>query len=152
MAKISFSNNEPNRYELAVTGKEDLSNINDGDFFGYSVDAGMGCVCDYEAVKEYTDYENKLIEDEGRNCYNKYDDLFSELLEKSAEENPKYQSGYGDWLNWNIPNSDLNIILFTSGYGDGYYPSYFAYDDNNDICAFYTLFINLDSFELDNEK
>lgn len=143
MIKVSFSDNKPERYELAVSGEENLSEAEEGDFFGYPVDAGMGCVCDYEAAKKYLEYEKKLEEESGGNFDNRYDDLFADLLEDNAKKNPKYQSQYGDWLNWNIPESDLNIVLFSSGYGDGYYPSYFAYDKNDDICAFYTIFIDL---------
>lgn len=144
MIKVSFSDNIPKIYEIALTGGEDLSEIEEGDFFGYPVDAGMGCVCDYEAAEKYLDYENKLIKEMGGNFNNRYDDLFEDLLEANAEKNPKYQRKCGDWLNYNIDGSDLNIVMFTSGYGDGYYPSYFAYDENNEICAFYTLFIDLE--------
>ncbi|WP_157151399.1 DUF4241 domain-containing protein [Brachyspira sp. SAP_772] len=145
IAKISFSNNKPKRYELAVIGEEDLSEVEEGEFFGYPVDAGMGCFCDYDAAKKYFEYENKLKEEKGEDFDNRYDDLFSDLLEDNAKKNPKYQSKYGDWLNWNVGESDSNIVLFTSGYGDGYYPSYFAYDENDNICALYTLFIDLNS-------
>lgn len=147
IAKISFSDNEPKRYELAVTGEEDLSEVEEGEFFGYPVDAGMGCFCDYDAAKKYFEYEKKLEEESEGDFDNRYDDLFADLLEDNAKKNPKYQSEYGDWLNWNIDESDSNIVLFTSGYGDGYYPSYFAYDDNENICALYTIFIDLNDDE-----
>ena len=143
ISKISFSNNEPKRYELAVTGDEDLSEVEEGEFFGYPVDAGMGCFCDYDAAKKYFEYEKKLEDESDGDFDNRYDDLFADLLEDNAKKNPKYQSEYGDWLNWNVPESDSNIVLFTSGYGDGYYPSYFAYDENDNICALYTIFIDL---------
>ena len=145
ISKISFSNNEPKRYELAVTGEEDLSEVEEGEFFGYPVDAGMGCFCDYDAAKKYFEYEKKL--EVNGDFDNRYDDLFADLLEDNAKKNPKYQSEYGDWLNWNIPESVLNIVLFTSGYGDGYYPSYFAYEENDNICALYTIFIDLNDDE-----
>ncbi|KLI18925.1 hypothetical protein A9X84_07430 [Brachyspira hyodysenteriae] len=149
IAKISFSDKEPKRYELAVTGEEDLSEVEEGEFFGYPVDAGMGCFCDYDAATKYFEYENKLEEESGGDFDNRYDDLFSDLLEDNAKNNPKYQSEYGDWLNWNVPESDSNIVLFTSGYGDGYYPSYFAYDENDNICALYTIFIDLNDEDYD---
>ncbi|MDA0083876.1 DUF4241 domain-containing protein [Brachyspira hyodysenteriae] len=149
IAKISFSDKEPKRYELAVTGEEDLSEVEEGEFFGYPVDAGMGCFCDYDAAKKYFEYENKLEEESGGDFDNRYDDLFSDLLEDNAKNNPKYQSEYGDWLNWNVPESNSNIVLFTSGYGDGYYPSYFAYDENDNICALYTIFIDLNDEDYD---
>ncbi|KLI35668.1 DUF4241 domain-containing protein [Brachyspira hyodysenteriae] len=149
IAKISFSDKEPKRYELAVTGEEDLSEVEEGEFFGYPVDAGMSCFCDYDAATKYFEYENKLEEESGGDFDNRYDDLFSDLLEDNAKNNPKYQSEYGDWLNWNVPESDSNIVLFTSGYGDGYYPSYFAYDENDNICALYTIFIDLNDEDYD---
>ena len=152
ITKVSFSDKEPKSYELAVTGEEDLSEVEEGEFFGYPVDAGMGCVCDEETAKKYLAYEKELEKD-NEDFDNRYDDLFSDLLEENAEKYPKYQSEYGDWLNWNIPESDLNIVLFTSGYGDGYYPCYFAYDENNEICALYTVFIDLqDEFEEGEEE
>ncbi|MCZ9874186.1 DUF4241 domain-containing protein [Brachyspira hyodysenteriae] len=60
ISKISLSDNEPKRYELAVTGEEDLSQVEEGEFFGYPVDAGMGCFCDYDAAKNILNTKTNL--------------------------------------------------------------------------------------------
>lgn len=44
-----------------------------------------------------------------------------------------------DWCNFQIDSSH-NIIAFSSGLGDGVYPSYFGYDENNEICCLVTDF------------
>ena len=56
---------------------------------------------------------------------------------------PKYQREYGDWLNWNIPNTDRNVPIFASGWGDGAYPSYFGYDAEGNVCGVYIHFIDV---------
>ena len=55
-----------------------------------------------------------------------YNDLFCDLLEENAKAHPKYQGDCGDWLNWTVPDTDCNLPIFASGWGDGYYPVYFA--------------------------
>lgn len=142
IVKLQISDKAPKYYDLALTGVEELEHVEDGDFFGFPVDAGMACICDYNALTDFIKFEDKLIESKGDD-YNRYDDLFAGLLEDNAKKYPKYQSEYGDWLNFNIPESKYNIVLFQSGYGDGFYPSYFGYDDNDEICALYIVFIDL---------
>ena len=71
------------------------------------------------------------------------------MLEESYDKYPKYQREGGDWLNWSIPETELNIPIFASGWGDGVYPVYFGYDDNDEICGVYILFIDVtdDTFD-----
>ena len=65
---------------------------------------------------------------------NIYDDFFAEIFEKNAVENPLYQREEGDWINFRIPNTDLNIPMIQTGFGDGVYPVYFGYDKNKNLC------------------
>lgn len=59
---------------------------------------------------------------------------------------------YGDWANWIIPNTELNIPIFVSGWGDGVYPSYFGYDKNGELCGFYIHFIDIEREYSDEEE
>ena len=44
--KVEVSQEKPVRYELGMTGNEELdAALGDGDYFGFGVDAGMGCIC-----------------------------------------------------------------------------------------------------------
>lgn len=141
--KVEFNKNKPVVYELAVTGNEkEMDGAEEDEFYGFGVDAGMGCVADKKSQDEYSKYWKKL-EEEG-NADNPYDDIFEELLEESFKKFPKYQRDCGDWANFIIPDTDLNIPIFASGWGDGYYPSYFGYDEKGELCGFYILFIDIE--------
>lgn len=128
---------------------EDIE-IDEDEFYGFGVDAGMGCVVDKKTQEEYIKYWEKLVEEEEAD--NPFDDIFDDLLTESAKKYPKYQREYGDWANWTIPNTDLNIPIFTSGWGDGYYPCYFGYDENGELCGFYIHFIDIEREYSDEEE
>lgn len=140
--KVEICDQKPVRYEMAMTGKEDLDEeIEDGEFFGFGVDAGMGCVADVQAQEEYKKYWKKRCEEE--EDIDSYNDLFCDILEESYRNNPKYQREGGDWANWRIPGTDCDISIFASGWGDGVYPCYFGYDENDTVCGLYVRFIDI---------
>ena len=87
--KVEFNKNKPVAYELAVTGNEkEMDEAGEDEFYGFGVDAGMGCVADKKSQDEYSKYWKKL-EEEG-NADNPYDDIFEELLEESFKKFPEY--------------------------------------------------------------
>lgn len=148
--KVEFNKNKPVVYELAVTGNEEgMDEAKEDEYYGFGVDAGMGCVADKKSQDEYSKYWKKL-EEEGAD--NPYDDIFEELLEESFKNFPKYQRDCGDWTNFIIPDTDLNIPVFVSGWGDGYYPCYFGYDEKGELCGFYILFIDIEREYSDEEE
>ena len=91
-------------------------------------------------LKEY--WAQRLEKDPDIDPYN---DLFCDLLEENAKLYPKYQRSCGDWLNWTIPNTNCDIPIFASGWGDGYYPVFFGFDKDNKVCAVYVLFIDIEN-------
>jgi len=117
--------------------------LGDDDYFGFGVDAGMGCVADIQTQTAFKAYWAKRLEEDPD--IDPYNDLFCDLLEENAKANPKYQSSYGDWLNWTVPDTDCNLPIFASGWGDGYYPVYFGYDATGEICAVYVRFIDIEA-------
>lgn len=149
--KVEFSKNTPVVYELAVTGEEEkMDEAAEDEYYGFGVDAGMGCVADKKSQDKYIKYWNKLEED--GEADNPYDDIFEELLAESAQQFPKYQRTGGDWANWTIPGTELNIPIFASGWGDGYYPCYFGYDKEEELCGFYIFFIDIEKEYSDEEE
>ena len=74
-----------------------------------------------------------------------YNDLFCDLLEENFRQNPKYQREGGDWLNWTVPGTDCSLPLCASGWGDGCYPVYFGYDAEDNVCAVYVQFIDMEA-------
>ncbi|MCJ7934607.1 MAG: DUF4241 domain-containing protein [Chryseobacterium sp.] len=136
--KVEFTKEKPVVYREALMGIENLEDLNEGDYFGFAVDAGLGCITDPEVVP----YVDQFIAE--RNVENIYDDYFAELFAKSYKENPKNQRDLGDWINWTVPNTDYQIPIFASGLGDGTYPVYFAYDAQGKICGLYIQFIDIE--------
>lgn len=136
--KVKFTNEKPVIYQEALIGNENLDGVKEDDFFGFHVDAGLGCIADAEALPEF----DKFIAD--LNVDNIYDDYFAELFAQSYKENPNNQRDAGDWINWTIPNTNYHIPMFASGFGDGSYPVYFAYDANGGICGLYIQFIDIE--------
>lgn len=141
-AKVKINENKPLYYDLGVVGNEDLDEkLDEGEYFGFIVDAGMACILDAQTQVAFSEYWSKRCEAE--EDIDPYNDLFCDLLEENYKKYPKYQRDCGDWLNWTIPETNLNIPIFASGWGDGVYPTYFGYDENGDACGIYILFIDM---------
>ena len=149
--RVKISNRKPVVYEMGMTGKENLEEeLQDGDFFGFGVDAGMACIADKKAQQAYWDYWQKRCEQE--EDIDPYNDLFCDVLEESFAENPTYQREGGDWANWTVPETDCNIPIFASGWGDGEYPCYFGYDEQNNLCAIYLWLIDIEQEYAESEE
>ena len=141
--KVEVSSGKPIRYEMAMTGEEDLDvEVDESDFFGFVVDVGMACVADVNAQDAFSAYwAKRLKEDAG---VTPYDDLFCGLLAENVKAHPKYQSDLGGWLNWTVPDTDCSLALFASGWGNGCYSAYFGYDANGEPCGVYLYFIDIE--------
>ena len=103
----------------------------------------MGCVADIQTQAAFKTYWAKRLEEDPD--IDPYNDLFCDLMEENAKAHPKYQGSDGDWLNWTVPDTDCNLPIFSSGWGDGYYPVYFGYDAKGEVCAVYVRFIDIEA-------
>ena len=57
--KLCISDKKPVSYKMAVVAGDDLSQLRQWDqesFFGFGVDAGMGCFADYNAQQAFKRY------------------------------------------------------------------------------------------------
>lgn len=141
--KVGISGRKPVRYELGMLGRENLDcELEEGSFFGFGVDAGMGCIADMKTQEAFLSYWKKRESEEAG--IDPYNDLFDELLRKSYEAAPKYQIDCGSWLNWTVPGTDCTLPIFSSGWGDGAYPCYFGYDAGGEVCGVYLHFIDIE--------
>lgn len=101
------------RWEMAVRPGQDASTLDHGDIFGYGVDSATGTLADVAAM---------------------------EALRRRFDENPDYSDAI---VNQMYPNrvrpspgllltldeeTGLNAPFFETGWGDGFYASYFGYD------------------------
>ena len=131
--KVNFTNKTAVKFEEALTGDENLDTLKNGEYFGFCVDAGLAAILDKKTADAYVEFFNNWYKNNPDG--NNYDDYFAELFAKSYKENPKYQRPGGDWINWTIPNTGLHMPIFQSGFGDGVYPVYFGFDEDDNICC-----------------
>jgi hypothetical protein len=122
-AILRLSTQEPVRWEMATRPEQDMSTLEEGYIFGYPVDAGTGCFMDAEAA---TALEKKLTTG---------GDYAETLIDEF----------YGDEdiarLNLVLdPETGVNSIFFPSGWGDGFYASYWGYAADNTIACLVTDF------------
>lgn len=124
-AKVLFSDQAPVRWEMALIGEHDLDEMEADGYFGYGVDAGTGCFMDVEAGKLL---DQRMDEE---------DDYFETIIEGMDATYQHTRS----WLDFR-PSTDspLNIVCFSSGWGDGSYPSFFGVDADGKVAALLTDF------------
>ena len=78
---------KPVRYELGMTGKEDLDEeLGEDEYFGFGVDAGMGCVADIQTQAAFKTYWAKRLEEDPD--IDPYNDLFCDLWRKTPKPTP----------------------------------------------------------------
>lgn len=139
--RLRFTDARAESFYEALTGNENLEGLTGDEYFGFCVDAGLGCICD-EAVRDaYCDFVEGW-EKEHRSG-NLYTDYFSGLFAESRAARPAYQREGGDWLNWQLPGTEYRLPLFASGFGDGVYPVYWGYDDRGRLCQLVVQFIDI---------
>ena len=112
-----------------------------GDYFGFCVDAGLGCICDEVVHHIYCDWDEQWRKDNPDD--NPYDGYFAALFKENYHRHPEYQRAGGDWINWQVPGTEYHIPIFQSGFGDGTYPVYWGIDENGNICQLVIQFIDI---------
>lgn len=128
-AEIRFTEEDPASFELALTDDQDPSSLNENEFFGYGVDSGTGGFMDKSTADKVEDF----VQDSE-------DDYFTGL-DSALDES--YVDTY-ETANVTLPGTDLNIVAFSSGWGDGLYPSFWGYDKNGKPCCLITDFETID--------
>ncbi|HWZ02036.1 MAG TPA: DUF4241 domain-containing protein [Mucilaginibacter sp.] len=145
LAKLEIAPGRAERWVLAVRDGEDVTTLKDKDgYFGFPVDAGIGCFWDEKTRDAFVKFDNKLYETKGEGAYELY--LIDEF-KKSATE----PDDIGSWATYTVPGSQLNVTMFSSGWGDGRYPAYWGFDKDNKLVSLVIDFIVLLGNEEDND-
>lgn len=150
-AKIKFRPEEATRHILAVTEDlttEELNELGEEEFFGFAVESGLACFLDAETNEPLINRMDEVQEKDEEANY--YDEVLAEEFREYSGKN-QFSRELGDW-NDHHPDkdSDNNVIMFASGWGDGYYPAYWGLNDNGDTIELVLDFL-LDDFEDDAE-
>ncbi len=136
-AEIIFSNAEVADWKLAVTEGQQIKDLEEGEIFGYPVESGMGCFMDADTQNSLNDLEQRLYRGKGADFMGIYEEFFHEYF---FDEN-----GAIDQFAFLKPSEQHpgTIFAFETGYGEGFYASYIAYDKNGAPVKIVTEFIEI---------
>lgn len=129
-ARVDFSNMPITRWSQALVDGQKLSDLKPGEMFGYPVDAGTGSFYDPAAG-----IAAKALLTANPN--------FTDQWQNDGEANgPKVIGPYSFVLMLSM--GATNIAMFHSGWGDGYYATWFGYDVDGRVAALVTDFNTID--------
>ncbi|XUY26526.1 DUF4241 domain-containing protein [Agrobacterium sp. rho-8.1] len=101
---------------------------------GYPVDAGMGSYADSDAFAQMTRRIAAVASTAGDTSVNYYDDVVASELKDD------------DWvLHRPMADNALNVAMFSSGWGDGYYSVYWGLSDTGSPLVLLTDFVVLEN-------
>ena len=132
LACLRFSSNTVVRWEMATVTGQDLTTLQDNQIFGYGVDAGLGCFMDLEGAEAMLEHEEELIAEFGSEYTSYYDYGIGKVMLETGEYESVNFKPYAD--------NPHNIIIFSSGCGDGFYGAYWGFDANGQLVCLVTDF------------
>jgi hypothetical protein len=115
-ASVRIKEGRTHHWEMAVLPGQDVGSVQPDHIFCYGVDSGTGCFMDPGASQALAERMNN-------------DEDYSQTL--IAEMDKTYVHTWS-WANLEMDtNTNANLIAFSSGLGDGCYPSYFGFDEKH---------------------
>lgn len=139
-AKIEFTHETPVTFKMALCEGQDISELDDGEFYGFSVDSGFALIADSQVFDEYC----AVLKDFGKEnnaefpSIDYYETHLEGLLQNAYDKYPGYDL---DFIDFTVPGTEHHMIFLSSGYGDGTYPVYFGYSENGELCCAVAQFI-----------
>jgi len=133
-SELRYSEAPVVRWEMALVDDQELSELEENEIFGYSVDSSLGCFMDIEGQKVMLKHEMELSENLGDKFTSYYDNYIDNLffgpgaLDEYYCEVKPYE---------NNPN---NVLVFQAGYGEGFYGTYIGYDKDGKVAKLVTDF------------
>ncbi|TKC95791.1 DUF4241 domain-containing protein [Polyangium fumosum] len=129
-AEIRLRKTTIDHFELATIAGQDAADLREGQFFGYPVDAGLGCFADEAALRHLRDADAARRKAEGPS-YGSYYDVVS----------PELRANGGRWVAHRPQGSTSeSVMIFRSGDGDGTYATYFGLDADGEVACVVTSF------------
>jgi hypothetical protein len=97
-------------WEMALRPGQDIRNLGDGQFYGYGVDGGQGCLMDDTAQEPFVDH-------------------FDGDVYRLCDELPLGEE-------FTVPGSEHNLFAYACYYGDGSYPTWIGRDADGAVTCF----------------
>lgn len=123
-AMIKFTNEQATEWELATRIGQELNQLKEEEFCGYGVNKVMGCFMDAESAIYLQAYEDKRYKEDN-------DFYLYEEFEEALAQNYKHTWG---WLVTRF-HDKVDIARFTTGFGDGMYPSFWGWMKTENLLA-----------------
>ena len=121
-AVLRFSEAVPDRWEAAFTPGQDPSTLGPDEFFGYGVDSGTGGFLDAAAAEAI----DQLASDE---------EAFVELITTLQERLAAADRATWSWVLLDLDgDGTAELAVFSSGWGDGAYASYWGWSGDELAC------------------
>ena len=120
---ILFSDRKPAAWELAIPSGLDRARLGADPYYAYGVDSATGCFASPEALRGVAS--------------GAYDDALATALDETYVDT-------WSWANVACGDGGENIIAFSTGFGDGAYPTYWGLDAAGTITVAMTDFLVLD--------
>lgn len=118
-ASMRFAEGKPVRWELALIPGQDINSLKCDEFFGYPVDAGLGCYMDADTYALIQEREKQVQAEKSTTDINYYDDVLAPELEANKDKYAMHRP---------ISGKRGNVAVFWSGWGDGFYPVFWGLD------------------------
>ncbi len=132
VAVLRIASGTVTHLEMATVADQNLETLGEDEFFGYPVDAGMGCFMDADAQKLLLQAAEALDVQLGEDSISYYDD---------AIEPEMAANGQLSWLEHQPDkNNPLNVAMFQSGHGDGVYPTFWGLNSSGQAVCLITDF------------
>jgi hypothetical protein len=121
-ATVRFTLETPVQWEMMLVGNQSVSDLKENEIFGYPVDSGTGCFMDRTAAEAL---DRRMRENR-------------EFFEVMMAEMEKTYRDTWSWLDMKFGSA--NLIAFSSGLGDGVYPSFGGIDGSGMVSVIVTDF------------
>ncbi|WP_064683793.1 DUF4241 domain-containing protein [Rhizobium bangladeshense] len=118
-ASMRFAEGKPDHWELAVLPGQDPATLKNDEFFGYPVDAGVGCYMDAQTLDLIDERQAQVQVQKPGSDINYYDDVLAADLDAN-------KGVYA--LHRPVAGKKGNVAVFWSGWGDGVYPVFWGLD------------------------
>ena len=118
LAELRFADAAPARWELALVEGQDVATLKAGEIFGYPVDAGLGCFMD-SAMRAAMERREAQEQKRTPRYSNYFDDVLANELKDATQDGVMHRP---------LPDEPAQVAVFSSGWGDGVYASYWSLD------------------------
>lgn len=120
--ELVFSKKPTAEWIMATTEGQEISDLQEGEIFGFPVESGMGCIMDVQTQKNLNELEQQLFHRKGADFMGIYEEFFHEHFFD--------EDGAIDQFAFLRPDEEKpgNLFAFETGYGEGFYATYLGLD------------------------